>query len=187
MLHHILNIDGIEWNGATTQLRDVETLQTIVVEGWFPLRQDERLVSLAMLIKIAEVRLAVESVIALACKDKPSARMRPAVIGITFPAVYDAEAVYLSGLQVEHTEVCLWMPDREGAIVGNGEKTVSAVWTYFGMAYRVLCVEGIYLLTECSCSVLERDADKGIFQSLQILCLQTFLVGNAIVDVSAVG
>jgi hypothetical protein len=73
-----------------TQLRDVETLQAIVVEGWFPLRQDERLVSLAMLIKIAEVRLAVESVIALACKDKPSAGMRPAVIGITFPAVYAA-------------------------------------------------------------------------------------------------
>ena len=57
LFHHILNVYGVEWNGTTTQLRDVETLQAIVVEGWFPLRQDERLVSLAMLIKIAEVRL----------------------------------------------------------------------------------------------------------------------------------
>ena len=73
LFHHILNVDGIEWNGTTTQLWDVETLQAIVVEGWLLLRQDERLVSLAMLIKIAEVRLAVESVIAFACKDKPSA------------------------------------------------------------------------------------------------------------------
>lgn len=74
-LHHILDVDGIEWNGAAAQLRYVETLETIIVERWFPLRKDERLMGLALAIYITEVRLAVKSVIALAGKDKPSAGM----------------------------------------------------------------------------------------------------------------
>ena len=100
LLHHILYIDGIEWNGAAAQLRYIETLQTIIVEGWFLLRQDERLVSLALAVYVAEVRLAVKTIIALAGKDKPSAGMRPAVIGIALVAVHDAEAVCLTRLQV---------------------------------------------------------------------------------------
>ena len=100
LLHHILYIDGIEWNGAAAQLRYVETLQTIIVEGWFLLRQYERLVSLALAVYVAEVRLAVKSVVTFAGKDKPSAGMRPAVIGIALVAVHDAEAVCLTRLQV---------------------------------------------------------------------------------------
>ena len=98
MLHHILYIDGIEWNGAAAQLRYVETLQTIIIEGWFPLWKNERLVSLALAVYIAEVRLAVKTIIALAGKDKPSAGMRPAVIGIALVAVHDAEAIHFSCL-----------------------------------------------------------------------------------------
>ena len=97
-LHYILDVNGIKWNGAAAQLRYVETLQAIIVEGWFLLRQYERLVSLALAVYVAEVRLAVKSVIALAGKDKPSAGMRPAVIGIALVAVHDAEAVYLTRL-----------------------------------------------------------------------------------------
>ena len=97
-LHHILYIDGIEWNGAAAQLRYVETLQAIIIEGWFPLWKNERLVSLALAVYIAEVRLAVESIVALAGKDKPSAGMRPAVIGIALLAVYHAEAIHFSRL-----------------------------------------------------------------------------------------
>ena len=100
LLHHILYIDGIEWNGAAAQLWYVETLQAIIVEGWFLLRQYERLVSFALTVYVAEVRLAVNTIIALAGKDKPSAGMRPAVIGIALVAVHDAEAVYLTRLQV---------------------------------------------------------------------------------------
>lgn len=88
MLHHILYIDGIEWNGAAAQLRYVETLQAIIVEGWFLLRQYERLVSLALAVYIAEVRLAVKSVVTFAGKDKPSAGMRPTVIGIALRIIY---------------------------------------------------------------------------------------------------
>ena len=134
LLHHILYIDGIEWNGAAAQLRYVETLQTIIVEGWFLLRQYERLVSLALAVYIAEVRLAVKTVIALAGKDKPSAGMRPAVIGIALLAVYHAEAIHFSCLQVHHIEVSLGMPDREGAVIGNRKETISAVRTYLRMA-----------------------------------------------------
>lgn len=98
LLHHILYVNGIEWNGAAAQLRYVETLQAIIVEGWFPLWKNKRLVSLALSVYVAEVRLAVKSVIALAGKDKPSAGMRPAVVGIALLAVHDAEAVYLTRL-----------------------------------------------------------------------------------------
>ena len=88
LLHHILYIDGIEWNGTMAQLRYVETLQAIIVEGWFLLRQYERLVSLALAVYVAEVRLAVKTIIALAGKDKPSAGMRPAVVGIALRIIY---------------------------------------------------------------------------------------------------
>ena len=98
LLHHILYIDGIEWNGAAAQLRYVETLQAIIVEGWFLLRKNERLVSLALAVYIAEVRLAVKSVVAFAGKDKPSAGMRPTVIGIALLAVYHVEAIHFSCL-----------------------------------------------------------------------------------------
>ncbi len=97
-LHHILYIDGIEWNRTAAQLRYVETLQAIIVEGWFLLWKNERLVSLALAVYIAEVRLAVKTIIALAGKDKPSAGMRPTVIGVALLAVHDAEAVYLTRL-----------------------------------------------------------------------------------------
>ena len=100
LLHHILYIDGIEWNGTAAQLRYVETLQAIIVEGWFPLWKNKWLVSLALAVYIAEVRLAVKSVVTFAGKDKPSAGMRPAVVGIALVAVHDAEAVCLTRLQV---------------------------------------------------------------------------------------
>ena len=98
LLHYILDVNGIEWNRAAAQLRYVETLQAIIVEGWFPLWKNKRLVSLALAVYVAEVRLAVKSVVALAGKDKPSAGMRPAVVGIALLAVHDAEAVYLTRL-----------------------------------------------------------------------------------------
>lgn len=88
LLHYILYIDGIEWNGAAAQLRYVETLQAIIVEGWFPLWKNEWLVSLALAVYIAEVRLAVKSVVTFAGKDKPSAGMRPTVIGIALRIIY---------------------------------------------------------------------------------------------------
>ena len=134
LLHYILDVNGIEWNGAAAQLRYVETLQAIIIEGWFPLWKNKRLVSLALAVYIAEVRLAVKSVVALAGKDKPSAGMRPAVIGIALVAVHDAEAIHFPCLQVHHIEVSLRMPDREGAVIGYRKETVSAVRTYLRMA-----------------------------------------------------
>jgi hypothetical protein len=55
LLHHILDVDGIEWNGAAAQLRYVETLQAIIVEGWFLLWKNERLVSLALAVYVPEL------------------------------------------------------------------------------------------------------------------------------------
>lgn len=75
LFHHILDVDGIEWNGTAAQLWYVETLQAIIIEGWFPLWKNKRLVSLALAVYIAEVRLAVKSVVTFAGKDKPSAGM----------------------------------------------------------------------------------------------------------------
>ena len=68
LLHYILDVNGIEWNGAAAQLWYVETLQAIIIEGWFLLWKNERLVSLALAVYIAEVRLAVKSVVTFAAK-----------------------------------------------------------------------------------------------------------------------
>ena len=73
LFHHILDVDGIEGYGTSTQLWDIEALEAFVIEGWVSLRQYEGLVRFALAVDVAEVRLAIETVIALAGKDKPSA------------------------------------------------------------------------------------------------------------------
>ena len=118
MLHYILYIDGIEWNGAAAQLRYVETLQAIIVEGWFPLWKNKRLVSLALTVYIAEVRLAVKSIIALAGKYKPSAGMRPAVIGIALRIIYFQSLVGV-GMKGWDDDV-----GREGDVLARWTETI---------------------------------------------------------------
>ena len=118
MLHHILYIDGIEWNGASAQLRYVETLQTIIVEGWFLLWKNERLVSLALAVYVAEVRLAVKSVVTFAGKDKPSAGMRPTVIGIALRIIYFQSLVGV-GMKGRNDDV-----GREGDVFARRTETV---------------------------------------------------------------
>ena len=118
LLHHILYIDGIEWNGAAAQLRYVETLQAIIVEGWFLLRKNERLVSLALAVYIAEVGLAVKSVVTLAGKDKPSAGMRPAVVGIALRIIYFQSLVGV-GMKGRNDDV-----GREGDVFARRTETV---------------------------------------------------------------
>ena len=46
---------------------------------------------LALTVDIAEIGLAIKSVVALAGKDKPSAVAAPRVIGVRQVAVYDTE------------------------------------------------------------------------------------------------
>ena len=118
MLHHILDVDGIEWNGAAAQLRYVETLQAIIVEGWFLLRQYERLVSFALTVYVAEVRLAVKSVVTFAGKDKPSAGMRPTVIGIALRIIY-FQSLFCVGMKGWDDDV-----GREGDVFARRTETV---------------------------------------------------------------
>ena len=118
MLHYILDVDGIEWNGAAAQLRYVETLQAIIVEGWFLLWKNERLVSLALAVYIAEVRLAVKAIITFAGKDKPSAGMRPTVIGVALRIIYFQSLVGV-GMKGRNDDV-----GREGDVFARRTETV---------------------------------------------------------------
>ena len=56
---------------------------------------------LALAIKITDVWLGVNTIIALASEHKPTAVVRPTVIGVTLLAVYVAEQVDVVGLQVD--------------------------------------------------------------------------------------
>ena len=69
-LRHILDIEG---NLSLAQFRGVEGFQVIVVESGMLLGQTERFVSLTVLIDIAEIGFAVETVVALRGEDKPAA------------------------------------------------------------------------------------------------------------------
>ena len=53
---------------------------------------------LALFVDVTEIRLPVQSVVALAGEDKPAACMRPAVLSVALLTVYDAEAVCLACL-----------------------------------------------------------------------------------------
>ena len=71
----LFDVNGIERYRTSAQFRDVETLQAVVVEGWFLLWEYKGLVSLALLVDIAEVRFAVDAIIPFADEDKPFTRM----------------------------------------------------------------------------------------------------------------
>jgi hypothetical protein len=71
------DVIDIERHFALTQLWGIEGFQVIVVECRMLLRQTERLVCLPLLINIAEIGFAIQSVIALGGKDKPTAVAAP--------------------------------------------------------------------------------------------------------------
>lgn len=82
LLHGSLHIDSIEGQRTTAELGHVETLEVHIVELRVLLRQHKRFVGMPQTVDIAEIGLAIESVVALAGKDKPPAVARPGVIGV---------------------------------------------------------------------------------------------------------
>ena len=67
------DVGGGERKGAAGEFGDVEGFEGIVVFGWFVLGEDKGLMRLAEAVYVAEVRLAVQAIVALAGKDKPAA------------------------------------------------------------------------------------------------------------------
>ena len=80
--HGFLYVVRIEGEALTDQFGGVERLEEGVVERGRLLRQAEGLVGAAFAVDIAEVGLAVESVVALRGEDKPAAVGRPRVVGV---------------------------------------------------------------------------------------------------------
>ena len=78
------------------------------------------------------------------------------------------------------------MPGRTGAIIGNGEETVFAVWTYLGVTNGASLVEGIHVITESSGFLIEWDAYQSILQLFDVMVLDAFVVRYTIVDVVAI-
>ena len=91
------------------------------------LRQTEGFMGLAILIHIAEIRLAIKTVVALRGKDKPSAVTAPRVVGVALVAVYYLQGIYATSPEIHHLKMCLWMPDGEGTVVAEGEHQVFPV------------------------------------------------------------
>ena len=113
--------------------------------------------------------------------------MRPTVIGITLLAVHDAEAIHLARLEIEHIEVCLGMPDREGAVVCYREEAILAIGTNLRVAYGTLLIERVYLRAELASLFIKWDANQGILQSSQIGGVQSCRARRAVIYVLAIG
>ena len=62
------------------------------------------------------------------------------MISVTFLAVDDGEGVNGTSLKIHQLEVCLRMPDGEGAIVGDGVEEIAAVRRKAGVTDRALCL-----------------------------------------------
>ena len=92
-VHQLPYIGCRERQTATAEFRGVERLEEIVVEMWMTLWKDERLMSLALLVNIAEIRLAVESIVTLACKDKPTAVAAPRMVGVGAVAIDNRQGI----------------------------------------------------------------------------------------------
>ena len=73
LLHRLGDIVDVKGNFSLAEFRGIERLQIIVVEGRIRLRQTERFVGFAVFVDIAEVRFAIETVVAFRGKDKPAA------------------------------------------------------------------------------------------------------------------
>ena len=157
-------------------------------------------------IDVAEVRLAVEAVVALRGEDEPARVRRPGVIGVALGAVDGGERVGGPGLEVEHAEVGLGVPDGEGAVVGHGVEQPPPVGADAGVADGALrpggrragslsrrlrqCRstpdDGIHPLAEAARPLVEGDAHQGVLQAPDV-ARQADGVGGAVVDVAAVG
>ena len=129
LFHRLGHVINIERNFPLAQLWGVEGLQVVVVERGMLLGQTERLMRLAILVNIAEIRFAIEAIVTLRGEDKPTAIAAPGVISVTLCTIDNGESVDGACLQVHHLEISLWVPDGEGAIVGNGVKYILTIWT----------------------------------------------------------
>ena len=99
------------------------------------------------------------------------AARRPRVIGVALLAVHNRESVDGACLKVHHLEVCLRMPDGEGAVVGDRVEQITAVGTDAGMADGLFFIllwhsnmlnEGVDRSAEGGCGFIEGDSDESV-------------------------
>ena len=148
--------------------------------------QAERLVGFTMLVNIAEVGFAIQTIVTFRGKHEPAAIAAPRVISIALGTIRDAKCINLTRLQVHHLQIGLWMPDGEGAVVGYGIKNVLTVGADTWMAYTTLLVKCIYLSADGARFLVKGDAYQTILQLFDVL-RQTHTIGRTVVDVLAIG
>ena len=97
-VHQFPHIVGSEGETATPEFGSVKRLKEIVVEVRVLLGKDKGLVGFAFAVNITEIGFAVEPVVALACKNEPSAVAAPRVVSVGAVAVYYRQRVNGHGL-----------------------------------------------------------------------------------------
>ena len=97
-VHQFPHIVGSEGETATPELGSVKRLKEIVVEVRVLLGKDNGLVGFSFGVDIAEIGIAVKTIVALACKNEPSAVAAPRLVSVGAVAVYYRQRINGHGL-----------------------------------------------------------------------------------------
>ena len=76
-VHQFPHVVGSEGETATPEFGSVKRLKEIVVEVRVLLGKDKGLLGFAFAVNITEIGLAVKTIVALACKNKPTTVAAP--------------------------------------------------------------------------------------------------------------
>ena len=97
-VHQFPHVVGSEGETATPEFGSVKRLKEIVVEVRVLLGKDKGLVGFSFGVDIAEIGFAVKTIVALACKNKPTTVAAPRVVSVGAVAVYYRQRVNGHGL-----------------------------------------------------------------------------------------
>ena len=181
----------IELDGTGCEVGHVVGVnQSVVVFPRIFLRQKEGLADIAVLVHAGQVKTSVETIAPATAEDKPARVAAPVVKTLRIVAVHFMELAPCAVFQVEQAEVGLAVPDREVAVVGQGEHQVAAVIRRTGegnaLAQGGSVYQGIDLLAEGAVGGIEVDGAKVVAYFL-VLGRNDFGCRGAEVEFTTVG
>ena len=135
----------IELDGTGREVGHVVGVnQPVVVFPRVFLRQEEGLADVAVLVHAGQVETGIKAVAPAAAEDEPARVAAPVVEALRIVAVHFMKLAPCAVFQVEQAEVGLAVPDREVAVVGQGEHQVAAVVGRAGEGNALAQGGGVY-------------------------------------------
>ena len=135
------------------------------------LREQKRFTGFAILPDIRNERTRVQSIQTPAAEHNPSSVGRPRMVTFRIIAVERFRIGTDSGLQVDHIQVGILMPDRESCIIRFGEKQILVIWWDTGewSAFIVCRIDRVDCLSERTVVWVKGDTANRVFNLFQPL------------------